>query len=138
MAYEKTEWKSGDTITAEKLNHMEDGIENINNLKIKYVPLTYDEEFTTYTLHICYNDLMSLLRENVVVTTVWVDYRKPNLTNQIRTDITWYKLTSVIENQDMEQDANWKYEADFYSIGSGSYFSFITLTETDYFTYSLN
>lgn len=26
MAYEKTEWKNGDTITAEKLNHMEDGI----------------------------------------------------------------------------------------------------------------
>ena len=28
MAYEKTEWKSGDTITAEKLNKIEDGIEN--------------------------------------------------------------------------------------------------------------
>lgn len=26
MAYEKQTWKKGDTITAEKLNHMEDGI----------------------------------------------------------------------------------------------------------------
>ena len=26
MAYEKQEWKCGDVVTAEKLNHMEDGI----------------------------------------------------------------------------------------------------------------
>ena len=29
MAYEKQTWQTGDTITAEKLNHMEDGIKNI-------------------------------------------------------------------------------------------------------------
>lgn len=28
MAYNPTEWKCGDTITAEKLNKMEDGIAN--------------------------------------------------------------------------------------------------------------
>ena len=28
MAYEKTNWSSGDVITAEKLNHIEDGIAN--------------------------------------------------------------------------------------------------------------
>lgn len=28
MAYEKQTWATGDTITAEKLNHMEDGISN--------------------------------------------------------------------------------------------------------------
>lgn len=28
MAYIQTEWKNGDTITAEKLNHMEQGIED--------------------------------------------------------------------------------------------------------------
>ena len=29
MSYTPTEWKNGDTITAEKLNHIESGIENI-------------------------------------------------------------------------------------------------------------
>lgn len=29
--YEKTNWQTGDTITADKLNHMESGIENANN-----------------------------------------------------------------------------------------------------------
>lgn len=28
MAYEKQTWECGETITAEKLNHMEDGIAN--------------------------------------------------------------------------------------------------------------
>lgn len=28
MAYEKQEWKCGDTVTAEKLNHIEEGIAN--------------------------------------------------------------------------------------------------------------
>lgn len=31
MAYEKTVWQSGDTITAEKLNKLEDGVENSYN-----------------------------------------------------------------------------------------------------------
>ena len=30
MSYTPTTWQTGDTITAEKLNHMEDGIENAN------------------------------------------------------------------------------------------------------------
>lgn len=34
MAYEKTEWKNGDIITDEKLNHMEDGIVNSNSILV--------------------------------------------------------------------------------------------------------
>ena len=32
MAYVKTNWETGDIITAEKLNHMENGIANSFNL----------------------------------------------------------------------------------------------------------
>ena len=31
MSYTKTTWQNGDTITAEKLNHIEDGVENLSN-----------------------------------------------------------------------------------------------------------
>ena len=34
MSYTPTKWQTGDTITAEKLNNMEDGIENANELFI--------------------------------------------------------------------------------------------------------
>lgn len=30
MSYEKTVWNTGDTITAEKLNHLEDGVEAVD------------------------------------------------------------------------------------------------------------
>ena len=34
MSYEKQTWQNGDTITAEKLNHMEDGINNSSQLMV--------------------------------------------------------------------------------------------------------
>ena len=37
MSYEKQTWTTGDTITAEKLNHMEDGIENNGTLVVNAV-----------------------------------------------------------------------------------------------------
>ena len=41
--YTKTEWKTGDVITAEKLNNMEDGIAGGSGGS-KTIPLEYDEE----------------------------------------------------------------------------------------------
>ena len=38
MSYEKTVWNTGDTITAEKLNHLEDGVEAVD-----------DKDVVTYT-----------------------------------------------------------------------------------------
>jgi hypothetical protein len=35
MAYEPQEWSAGDVITAEKLNHIEDGIVNSEVLEIE-------------------------------------------------------------------------------------------------------
>ena len=46
MAYEKQAWATGDTITAEKLNHMEDGIAaGGGRLLVKF---TFDVENETY------------------------------------------------------------------------------------------
>lgn len=46
MAYEKQTWNNGDIITADKLNHIEDGIEN-NNLNVMVVILTQDGQDTS-------------------------------------------------------------------------------------------
>ena len=43
MAYEKQTWVTGDTITAEKLNHMEDGIAKISNYDL-ILHSEYDSE----------------------------------------------------------------------------------------------
>lgn len=39
MAYEKNNWQTGDVITKEKLNHMEEGISNAGNLYLTLTPL---------------------------------------------------------------------------------------------------
>ena len=45
MAYEKQNWKTGDVITEEKLNHMEDGI--ANTVEVFAIREIYDEETDT-------------------------------------------------------------------------------------------
>ena len=42
MSYEKQTWTTGDTITAEKLNHMENGIENNNNRRQNMNEIKYE------------------------------------------------------------------------------------------------
>lgn len=49
MSYIKQEWNTGDVITAEKLNHMEDGISSGNRL-ILYEVVSYNPEVRTFYL----------------------------------------------------------------------------------------
>ena len=46
MSYTPTEWKSGDVITAEKLNHIEEGIENAGSSAVALIisPLDVTQE----------------------------------------------------------------------------------------------
>jgi hypothetical protein len=36
MAYEKTTWKKGDVITADKLNNIENGIADVKDINVEY------------------------------------------------------------------------------------------------------
>ena len=47
MSYTEQTWATGDTITAEKLNHMEDGIAGAGG--VFSVPTTFDEQTATVT-----------------------------------------------------------------------------------------
>ena len=52
MSYTKQTWQNGDVITAEKLNHMEDGIADSNMLVIH---ATYSEEGDEYNTDITFS-----------------------------------------------------------------------------------
>lgn len=43
MNYRKTTWQNGDQITAEKLQNMEDGLEELAEIVTVIVPLTQEE-----------------------------------------------------------------------------------------------
>ena len=58
MSYEKQNWKTGDTITAEKLNHIEEGIEKGY---FQLVEIIYDESTDKYRLNKTYSEINELL-----------------------------------------------------------------------------
>ena len=57
MSYTPTEWKTGDVVTAEKLNKLENGIIS----GTVYMPINYDAETEQYSIEASYNDLMSMI-----------------------------------------------------------------------------
>lgn len=68
MAYNKTTWQNGDTITAEKLNNIESGIEETSSseklMKID-IEITYGAE-AQVTVSKTFSELKSLMTENTV------------------------------------------------------------------------
>ena len=70
MSYTKQNWQSGDTITANKLNHMEDGIaDGGGGGGVVVVHIT--EEDDVATLDKTWNELQELLSSGALVATLW-------------------------------------------------------------------
>lgn len=73
MAYEKQEWKCGDTVTAEKLNHIEDGIANSGSGVLALTSVRTEEvgdcdyHYTGHTLQ----EVIDALQSGMPVT--WTD-----------------------------------------------------------------
>lgn len=56
MSYEKHTWENGETITADKLNHMEDGVSMGEKIIIaKIQPTSYTEGTCNFTIEELYN-----------------------------------------------------------------------------------
>lgn len=64
MSYEKNAWQTGDTITAEKLNNIENGIANASG------SITATLEGASITLSASYNDVMAMLDNGIMPFTI--------------------------------------------------------------------
>lgn len=62
MAYVKNTWTSGDIITAEKLNHMEDGIGSGGGVLV--IDTQYDEVTGRSTLSLTFREISEALKNN--------------------------------------------------------------------------
>ena len=69
MSYDKQNWQTGDVITANKLNHIEDGIANGGGVVVVHVT----EEDDVFTLDKTWNELQELLASGALVATVQED-----------------------------------------------------------------
>lgn len=86
MAYEKQTWTTGEVITAEKLNHMEDGIGG-SSIEPLEITITYDYDEGTYTANKTYLDFQSEWAN-------WVDESTDVDENSASCTITYNKVSS--------------------------------------------
>jgi hypothetical protein len=64
--YEKQTWVTGDVVTADRLNHMEDGISG--GVLVVHVRMDYTRGGEpTYTVDVPYADVMSVIETNPVL-----------------------------------------------------------------------
>lgn len=63
MAYTPTEWKTGDIVTAEKLNKLENGIMS----GAQYIPITHDDYTDISTLEASYNDIINAINNGQMI-----------------------------------------------------------------------
>ena len=70
MAYEKQTWTTGEVITQEKLNHMEDGIAEGGGVVVVNVTTTASEGGTVTTLDKTWQEIYDALNAGVVLQFV--------------------------------------------------------------------
>lgn len=69
MSYDKQTWQRGDVITANKLNHMEDGIATGGGVIEVHVAIEED----VYTLDKTWNELKQSLASGNIILIHWID-----------------------------------------------------------------
>lgn len=75
MSYEKTNWVTGDIVTADKLNKLEDGVVSAGNSSglLTYTP---DQESETLTLDKTFNEVLAML-ESGTLPFLFLDHGIP-------------------------------------------------------------
>lgn len=71
MAYEKHTWECGEEITAEKLNNIENGIENAGSGGALIVTITDDDQTGDSTMNKTFGEIMDALSAGNNVVVVW-------------------------------------------------------------------
>lgn len=74
MSYEKHTWQTGETITADKLNNIENGINN----SCMFIQMSFDESKKIYTSDVLFEDVVAAFMDGVSIT-VDVPYQEDYL-----------------------------------------------------------
>lgn len=98
MSYTPTEWKNGDVITAEKLNHMEGGIAAGENL---VATGSYDEDTGMVTLDKTWKEIHDAITEGMTCVTVQI--MSENSTAQSRVSSATYDGEFYVVSTDAQE-----------------------------------
>lgn len=70
MAYTPTNWQTGDTITAEKLNNIENGINNVSNISCAYIISPEDPSIGDLMLTKTYNEIKNATLAGIAIPII--------------------------------------------------------------------
>ena len=74
MSYNKQTWETGQVITAEKLNHMEKGIEDGNAIPICRVFINYDVYTEQYSTDSILADTLAAVANGALLILIYQEY----------------------------------------------------------------
>lgn len=100
MAYEKQTWKNGDTITADKLNHIEDGVGNNKILEVQAIMVRENDE-SFYTLNKTWQEIYDAF-PNVYISMVEQNINlKASITVVLEEGEQYMVESSAMQNNNM-------------------------------------
>lgn len=70
MSYTPTNWQTGDVITAEKLNHAEEGIATASNVLL--IEASYDATLDVHVLNVTYNEVLAAIQNYQPIQSRWI------------------------------------------------------------------
>lgn len=124
MSYDKNTWATGDTITAQKLNHMEDGIANAGGALL--VNVSVDEH--ELVLDKTFKEIESTMKAGTpVIIKLW-------LSPPINTDFD-NMYSNGVHSVGCAAYTNRDDSGSYYSVSDGTY-SYSTSTENGYPSYN--
>ena len=99
MAYEKQTWTDGEIVSSEKLNHIEQGLNNVTN--VMTVSINYDNDKENYFISYPWNRLYEIFITNntpiICKTTFDNSYSFEYITNITSSDTKYSVYTSENE-----------------------------------------
>ena len=123
MAYEKNTWQTGDVITKEKLNHMEDGIANSELFFVVPVLMDMQSDPTIYTPQVTFGEASSMAKNGKIVVIKFISEE----------DNSTYNSYFILEfSSDNENESASFYTRDMYiGLGPNPYLNYIEYTWTE-------
>lgn len=105
MSYTKTAWTDGDVISAEKLNHIEEGVSESPDIIVVHFTIDYEQSPVAVTADKTFNELKTAIENGVVVLGVDTD-GQTYTTSVIYTDdvldyIAFYMVNCQLGNNEI-------------------------------------
>ena len=113
MAYTKQTWQTGEVITADKLNYMEDGIAESPNITVVHFIIDYEQSPVAVTADKTFSELKTAIENGVVILGVDADGQTYTTsviyTNNMFDCISFYMVNCELSDNEIIAGLSYQY-----------------------------